>query len=235
MPIQAVVSEQEWVTARQALMQKEKEFTHLRDELSEQRRLLPKLKIEKDYRFKDPDGEVSLQDLFAGNSQLVVYHFMFGPDWEEGCPSCSFWADNYDGTSSHLAHRDISLVAISRAPIEKLLAYKQRMGWNFDWVSSLDSDFNFDFGVSFTEEQLNSDEPNYNFGTAKFTGAEAPGFSVFSKDESGTIYHTYSTFARGLDILNSAYHIMDMTPKGRDESELPFTMAWLKRHDQYED
>ena len=232
---QEIVSREEWLTKRLELMNKEKEFTRLRDELSAQRRQLPRVKVDKDYRFLSPSGEVTLADLFDHNSQLVVYHFMFGPDWEEGCPSCSFWADNYNGTDIHLAHRDIKLIAISRAPLEKLEAYKARMGWSFDWVSSLNSDFNFDYAVSFSEEERESGESTYNFGTMPFTMEEAPGFSVFYKDENGDIFHTYSTFARGLDIFNSAYHIMDMTPKGRDEDDLPFTMAWVRRHDQYED
>ncbi|NKB32470.1 MAG: DUF899 domain-containing protein [Pseudomonadales bacterium] len=232
---QATVSKEEWLEARRAFLEKEKEFTRLRDELSEQRRQLPRVKIEKNYRFIGNEGELGLADLFGNNSQLAVYHFMFGPEWEEGCPSCSYWADNYNGMDIHLAHRDIKLIAISRGPLEKLNAYKERMGWNFDWYSSLNNDFNFDFNVSFTEEQQASGKPIYNFDTMPFHIEEAPGFSVFQKDEQGDIYHTYSTFARGLDIFNMAYHIMDMTPKGRDEDDLPFTMGWVRRHDQYED
>ena len=232
---QQTVSHAEWLSARRELLNKEKQFTQLRDELSAARRALPRVRIEKDYRFTCPDGDVSLADLFGDNSQLVVYHFMFGADWQEGCPSCSFWADNYNGTDIHLAHRDITLVAVSRAPLEKLLAYRQRMGWTFDWVSSGDSDFNFDFAVSFTEQQRAEESPNYNFATIKFPMEEAPGFSVFYKDEDGAIYHTYSTYARGLDILNAAYHIMDMTPKGRDEDKLPYPMDWVRRHDRYQD
>lgn len=230
---ETIVSRDEWLSARKDFMVKEKEFTRLRDELSTARRNLPKVKIDKDYRFQGPNGEASLGELFAGKSQLVIYHFMMGQGWEEGCPSCSFWADNYNGTQIHLAHRDIKLTVVSRGPLNKLLAYKERMGWSFDWFSSEGSDFNFDFAVSFTEEQRESGEANYNFNTIPFSMDEAPGFSVFQQEEDGSIYHTYSTFARGLDIFNSAYHIMDMTPKGRDEEGLPFTMAWLKRHDQY--
>ena len=229
------VSKEEWLQARKALLQKEKEFTRLRDELSAERRKLPKLKIEKDYRIIGNEGEVGFAELFGDCSQLAVYHFMFGPDWEEGCPSCSFWADNYNGVDVHLRHRDINLIAVSRAPLEKLNAYKQRMGWSFNWYSSQRNDFNFDFKVSFTEEQRESKDLLYNFGTLPFGMDEAPGFSVFYKDEQGNIYHTYSTFARGLDIFNAAYHIMDMTPKGRDEADLAFTMGWLRRRDQYED
>ncbi len=232
---QATVSREQWLQARKALMQQEKEFTQQREQLAAQRRQLPRVKIDKDYRFQGDEGELSLADLFQDKSQLVIYHFMFGPEWEEGCPSCSFWADNYDGTAIHLAHRDVRLAVVSRGPLDRLQAYKERMGWRFDWYSSLGSDFNFDFGVSFSDAQQQSGEPNYNFGTIPFAMEEGPGFSVFQKDEEGSIYHTYSTYARGLDIFNSAYHIMDMTPKGRDEGELPFTMAWVRRHDQYED
>jgi predicted dithiol-disulfide oxidoreductase (DUF899 family) len=232
---QATVSREQWLEARRAFMKKEKEFTKLRDELSIQRRQLPRVKIHKDYRFIGNKGELSLGDLFGNHSQLAVYHFMFGPDWEEGCPSCSFWADNYNGIEVHLAQRDIKLIAISRAPLEKLNAYKERMGWTFDWYSSLNNDFNFDFKVSFTDAEKESGEPVYNFDTLPFQLNEAPGFSVFSKDEQGNNYHTYSTFASGLDSFNAAYHIMDMMPKGRDEGDLPHPMGWLRRHDQYED
>ena len=231
---QKIVNQEEWLQARKEFMVREKEFTKAREELSTARRALPKVLIEKDYCFNTSDGEVSLGDLFKGRSQLVIYHFMLGPGWEEGCPSCSFWADNYNGTEIHLAHRDITLAAVSRGPLKNIQAYKSRMGWSFDWYSSEGSDFNFDFNVSFTDEQKESGEPNYNFGTIPFAMDEGPGFSVFEKSEDGSIYHTYSTYARGLDIFNSAYHIMDMTPKGRDEDELPFTMAWVRRHDQYE-
>lgn len=232
---QPVVSREDWLKARKEFLAKEKEFTKARDELTAARRALPKVLIEKEYRFSGPTGELSLGDLFKDRSQLVIYHFMLGSGWEEGCPSCSFWADNYNGTEIHLAHRDITLAVVSRGPLEKIQAYKERMGWRFDWYSSAGSNFNFDFAVSFTEEQRESGKPNYNFETIPFSMDEGPGFSVFEKDQSGNIYHTYSTYARGLDIFNSAYHIMDMTPKGRNEDDLPFTMAWLRRHDQYED
>lgn len=232
---QSIVNQEEWLQARKEFMLKEKEFTKAREALSKARRALPKVKIDKDYRFQGTDGELTLADLFKGRSQLVIYHFMLGPGWEEGCPSCSFWADNYNGTEIHLAHRDITLAVVSRGSLDTIQAYRQRMGWGFDWYSSEGSDFNFDFAVSFTEEQRESGEPNYNFGTIPFSMDEGPGFSVFEKDEEGNVYHTYSTFARGLDIFNSAYHIMDMTPKGRNEDDLPFTMAWVRRHDQYED
>ncbi|MEM7363356.1 MAG: DUF899 domain-containing protein [Pseudomonadota bacterium] len=228
-----IVSREEWLLARRSLMEREKAFTRERDALSAERRRLPKVLVDRDYRFDGVDGEHTFSDLFKGCTQLAVYHFMLGPDWEEGCPSCSFWADNYDGTQIHLAHRDIALAAVSRAPIEKIEQYKERMGWGFDWYSSYQSDFNYDFAVSFTEEQRSSGEATYNFGTQTFSMDEAPGLSVFQRDSDGRIFHTYSTYSRGLDMFNGAYHIMDMMPKGRDEDELPFSMAWLKRHDQY--
>lgn len=227
-----VVSPEQWLEARVALLEKEKEFTRLRDELSELRRQLPWVEVSKEYRFQTESGEVSLGDLFANKGQLMVYHFMFGPDWAEGCPSCSFWADGYNGTLSHLAQRDVNFVTISRAPLEKLLAYRKRMGWSFPWVSSLGSDFNFDFQVSFTEEQLAAKKVHYNYRETTFPCGEAPGVSVF-RQVDGKIYHTYSTYSRGLDILNSVYHHLDLTSKGRDEKELAYPQAWVKRHDQY--
>ena len=228
----ASVSREEWLRARRQLLEKEKQLTRLRDELSAQRRALPRLKVDKDYRFNSEHGEQSLADLFQGCSQLLVYHFMFGPDWEQGCTSCSFWADNYNGVIRHLQARDVQLVAVSRAPLERLLAYRQRMGWQFPWVSSQDSDFNFDFHVSFTAEQQAGAPAEYNFRTAKSVGEELPGVSVFVRDGE-SIYHTYSAYSRGLDAVNSAYQLLDLTPKGRDEDEFAFPMAWLQRRDQY--
>lgn len=231
---QNIVSEEEWVLERKKLLEKEKEFSRLRDRLAEERRNLPWVKVEKNYEFDTTEGKQSLSDLFGNNSQLVIYHFMFGPDWEEGCPSCSFLSDSIDGTTTHLRNRDINLVVVSRAKLEKLQAYKDRMGWDFNWISSNENDFNFDYHVSF-----NSDEPNesryYNFEAAGFPADEGPGVSVFYKDDDGQIYHTYSTYARGLDLLINSYNYMDLTPKGRDEDDLPYTMAWVRRHDQYED
>ena len=229
-----VVSGNKWLAARRELLAKEKEFTRLRDELSRARRDLPWQKVEKDYVFDGPNGKESLADLFDDCSQLIVYHFMYGPTWEEGCPSCSFWADNFNGIGIHLRHRDISLIAVSRAPLTILDAYKKRMGWNFKWVSSLGSDFNFDFHVSFTPDQVKKGEMNYNYEIRKFPSEEGPGISVFYKNEQGELFHTYSCFARGLDMLNGAYHYMDIAPKGRDEDGLPYSMAWLRRHDQYD-
>ncbi|MGH7899469.1 MAG: DUF899 domain-containing protein [Candidatus Binatia bacterium] len=230
-----IVSREEWLAAREELLAKEKAFTRARDELSRERRSLPWVGVEKRYVFDTPGGKQTLADLFEGRSQLLLYHFMFGPDWEEGCPSCSFWADNYDGTIVHLNHRDVSFVVVSRAPLENLEAYRARMGWRFRWVSSLGSDFNRDFHVSFTPEEMKKGEVEYNYGLTRFPSEEAPGLSVFCKDEDGRVFHTYSCFARGLDMLNGAYHHLDLVPKGRDEDGLPYSMAWLRRHDRYPD
>jgi len=227
-----VVSQEEWLEARQELLVKEKEFTRLRDQLSQQRRSLPWVKIEKNYVFEGADRQLNLSDLFAGKSQLIIYHFMFGPDWDEGCPSCSFWADNFDGIDIHLAHRDITFLAVSRAEYRKLEAYKQRMGWSFNWLSSLHSDFNYDFSVSFTDEEKAKNETFYNYRKQAYFVDELAGVSVFYKDDQGDIYHTYSTYSRGVDILNGAYNYIDLSPKGRDETN---GMSWLRRHDQYEE
>jgi len=230
-----VVSQQEWLNARRRHLEREKEFTRLRDELSEERRKLPWVKVDKEYRFDSIDGRLLLPDLFGGASQLIVYHFMYGPDWEEGCPSCSFWSDNFNGIDIHLKHRDINLVAVSRAPLETLQAYRERMGWGFKWVSSYQSDFNFDFQASFTTEEMEKGEMFYNFSTNSFPSDEGPGVSAFYKNNRNEVFHTYSTYARGLDMLNGAYHYMDIAPRGRDEQDLSFTMEWLRRRDQYED
>lgn len=230
-----IVSREEWIEARKAHLAKEKAFTRLRDELSAERRALPWVKIDKEYVFNGPAGKETLADLFDGRSQLLIQHFMLGPDWEEGCPSCSFWADGYDGFVVHLAHRDVTMVSVSRAPLENIEAYRNRMGWNFKWVSSFDTDFNRDFNVSFTREEMAKGEMFYNYRTTSFPADEAPGASVFYKDDAGDVFHTYSCYGRGLDILNGAYNYLDLVPKGRDEDGLPYTMAWLRRHDQYED
>jgi predicted dithiol-disulfide oxidoreductase (DUF899 family) len=226
-----IASKQDWTAARLAFLEKEKAFTRARDELSAARRALPWEKVETSYLFDGADGKVSLGDLFRGRSQLIVYHFMFGPDWEAGCKSCSFWADNFERIVIHLNARDTNLVAVSRAPYPRLAAYHKRMGWTFEWVSSFGNSFNHDFAVSFTPEDLAKGAKNYNFGTQKFGIDEAPGISVFAR-EDGAVYHTYSTYARGLDMLNSAYHLLDIVPKGRDESETG-NMGWLRRHDEY--
>jgi predicted dithiol-disulfide oxidoreductase (DUF899 family) len=226
-----IVSHAEWLEARKAHLAKEKEFTRLREELSRDRRALPWERVDKDYLFDAPEGRVTLADLFDGHGQLLIYHFMFGPDWNEGCHGCSFWADNYNGVDIHLAHRDTALVAVSRAPLAKIEAYKKRMGWSFRWVSSAGCDFNFDYGVSFRLRE--GETQDYNYGSEKFGGEEKPGISAFRRDDDGAVYHTYSTYARGLDMLNGAYHLLDLTSKGRDEEGLSFSMSWLRRHDQY--
>jgi predicted dithiol-disulfide oxidoreductase (DUF899 family) len=229
---QRIVSREEWLQARKQLLAREKAFTQQRDELSQARRDLPRVRIDKEYTFDSANGRVALSALFQGKSQLVVYHLMFGPDATEACKSCSFWADHFDPTVVHLAHRDVAFAAVSRGPLERLRAYAKRLGWNFNWVSSQDSDFNFDFGVSFTKEQVDRGRAPYNFGTFNAPGTEMPGFSVFEKDASGAIYHTYSTYGRGIELANATYQNLDLVPKGRDESrEGP--MAWVRRHDEY--
>jgi len=228
-----IVTREEWIAARKAHLAHEKEYTRARDRLSAERRALPWVKVDKAYWFDGPNGKQTLSDLFAGRSQLVVQHFMFAPDWSEGCKSCSFWADGFERMIPHLAARDTTLVAISRAPLQKLDAFKARMGWTFDWLSSADDDFNYDYGVSFTPEQLKSGDKAYNFGTSGFSIEDAPGISVFFRDEAGNIFHTYSCFARGLDMMNAAYHYLDLVPKGRDEASLPYNQAWVRHHDDY--
>jgi predicted dithiol-disulfide oxidoreductase (DUF899 family) len=227
-----VVSEKEWLAARRALLAKEKELTRQRDRLSEERRALPWVKVEKDYVFDGPNGRQTLSELFEGRSQLIVYHFMYGPDWSEGCKSCSFWADNFNGAVEHLKARDVTMIAVSRAPYSKLKAFQKRMGWSFKWVSSFGSDFNYDFNVSFTPEQQQG-KVFYNFENQEFPSDEAPGISVFYKDQDGNIFHTYSAYARGLDAVNGAYQLLDLAPKGRDEAGLPWSMAWVQHHDKY--
>jgi predicted dithiol-disulfide oxidoreductase (DUF899 family) len=230
----AVVSQDEWVNARKALLAKEKEFTRARDALSAERRALPWVKVDKPYAFAGAQGRESLADLFGGKSQLIVYHFMLGPGWVKGCPSCSYLADHFDGAAIHLAQRDVTLVLVSRAPFAEIAAYKKRMGWQFKWVSSHGSDFNHDFHVSFTPEEKARGKVEYNYALTEFPSEEAPGLSAFIKDEAGEIFHTYSTYGRGLDILLGTYNFLDMAPKGRDEDALPWSMAWVRRHDEYE-
>ncbi|MFZ3279425.1 MAG: thioredoxin family protein [Candidatus Sulfotelmatobacter sp.] len=230
-----VVSSKEWITSRKELLRKEKEFTRLRDELSRQRRELPWERVEKEYVFDGPNGKVTLANLFGGKSQLIVYHFMFGPAWEEGCRSCSFAADHFDGTLVHLANRDVTLAAVSRAPMPQIETFKKRMGWQFRWVSSFGNEFNRDYHVSFTKEEMAKGKVNYNYDLREFPSEEAPGFSVFYKNDAGEIFHTYSAYARGGDILIGAYNFLDLAPKGRDEDALAFTMAWVRHHDRYAD
>jgi predicted dithiol-disulfide oxidoreductase (DUF899 family) len=228
-----VVSPREWIVSRKELLRKEKEFTKLRDELSRQRRELPWEKVEKEYVFDGPNGKVTLAELFSGRSQLIVYHFMFGPGWEAGCPSCSYLADHFDGSLVHLANRDVTLAVVSRALMPEIEAFKKRMGWRFRWVSSFGNEFNLDYHVSFTKEEMAGGKVNYNYDVVEFPSEEAPGASVFYKNDAGGIFHTYSAYARGLDILVGAYNFLDLAPKGRDEDGLAFTMAWVRHHDRY--
>ena len=224
-----VVSHEEWLEARKSLLAEEKEFTRARDSVTQSRRDLPWGPVEKEYVFDGPDGKETLSDLFAGRSQLLVYHFMFDPEDDAGCPTCSFWADNFNPLPIHLAARDVTMLAISRAPYEKLVPYRERMGWSFKWVSSFANDFNFDYGVSFRPEQF--DEPLYNYGTLPPRNADREGASVFFKDADGRVFHTYSAYARGIDLVNTAYNYLDLVPKGRDEDGR--ATFWVRRHDEY--
>ena len=228
-----VVSSQEWTKKRVELLKKEKELTRLFDDIKRQRRELPWEKVKKNYAFDGPNGKETLADLFAGRSQLIIYHFMFAPEWAEGCPSCSLVADHFDGSLVHLANRDITLLAVSRASLAKIQEFKHRLGWQFKWVSSNGTEFNRDFNVSFTNEEVAQKEMYYNYTNQYFPQQEGPGLSVFYKDAGGNIFHTYSTFGRGLEILIGTYNFIDMTSKGRDEDGLNFPMAWVRHHDRY--
>jgi predicted dithiol-disulfide oxidoreductase (DUF899 family) len=230
-----VVSQAEWIAARKEFLAKEKEFTRLRDELSRQRRELPWEKVEKRYELEGPDGKAGLAALFGPRSQLVIYHFMLGPGWKEGCPSCSYLADHFDGMAIHLAHRDVTLAVVSHAPYAEIEAFRKRMGWRFPWYSSFASDFNYDYQVSLTPEERGQAKVYYNYEMMEFPPEERPGLSVFFKDASGDIFHTYSTYARGLDILVGTYNFLDLVPKGRDEAGLKHSMAWVRHHDKYDD
>ncbi|AZC17003.1 MULTISPECIES: DUF899 domain-containing protein [Pseudomonas] len=225
-----VVSREQWLEARKQHLLNEKAFTRQRDRLSAERRALPWVRIDKPYRFHGPHGALTLAELFGGRSQLVVYHFMFADGWEEGCKGCSFLADHFDGANLHLAHHDVALVAVSHAPYEQFQAFGQRMGWRFDWLSSAGDDFNQDFGVSFDSEQLASATASYNYAPVSGNELELPGLSVFYRNEQGQIFHTYSTYARGLDLLLGAYNFLDLTPKGRNEGPI---MNWVRHHDRY--
>ncbi len=227
-----IVSHEDWIAARKRFLAKEKEFTHLRDQLSRERRELPWEHVKKEYVFESENGRETLADLFDKRSQLIVYHFMYGPDWEIGCKSCSFWADNFNGIIPHLNQRDVSMVAVSRAPLQKLKAQARKLGWTFKWVSSFGNDFNFDYNVSFSTETLARGEGLYNY-TRKADHPELPGVSAFFRD-GGEIFHTYSAYARGIDILNTAYHYLDIAPKGRDEESLSSPMEWVKHRIDYE-
>jgi predicted dithiol-disulfide oxidoreductase (DUF899 family) len=229
-----VVSHEEWLKARRDLLVKEKEFTRLRDELSQRRRELPWEAVDKNYVFEGPHGKQALTDLFEGRSQLVIYHFMFDPSWDAGCPHCSFWADNFNGTIVHLNQRDTTMIAVSHAPYGKLAAYEKRMAWNFKWLSSFGTDFNFDYHVSFTPEEVRNKTAFYNFAIQPTPGTDAPGVSVFYRDQSGRVFHTYSAYARGIDLLNAAYNYLDLTPRGRDEAGQKNPQFWVRRRDEYE-
>jgi predicted dithiol-disulfide oxidoreductase (DUF899 family) len=227
-----VVSHEEWLAARRRLLAEEKEFTRLRDKLSQQRRDLPWERADKEYVFEGPEGRETLAQLFDGRHQLAVYHFMLGPGWVEGCKSCSYWADNFNGIDVHLAQRDVSFLAVSRAPLPEIEAFKKRMGWTFKWVSSFDNDFNYDYHVSLRPERSGTEEVVYNYAPSTMTMEERPGISVFYRDDDGQIFHTYSCYARGLDMLNGAYHWLDLVPKGRDETGA-HKMSWVRLHDEY--
>lgn len=230
-----VVTTAEWVSARKALLAMEKEFSRVRDDLARRRRELPWEKVEKRYVFDGPNGQQTLSELFDDRSQLIVYHFMFGPGWKEGCPSCSFISDGFDGTLPHLTARDTTLAVVSRATLPEIEGFKKRMGWKFKWVSSFGSDFNFDYHVSVSKEDMAKGKTEYNYSMVEFPSEERPGTSVFFKNEAGEIFHTYSTYARGLDILLTTYNLLDLTPKGRDEEGMqPHAMAWVRHHDRYQ-
>lgn len=233
-----IVTRDEWIIERTQHLAKEKELTRLRDEVSRNRRELPWVKIDKEYVFEGPNGPESLSDLFEGRSQLIIYHFMFGPDWSEGCASCSFVSDHIDATLVHLAHRDVTFRVVSRAPLERIAAFRKRMGWKFRWVSSLGSVFNFDFQVSFSPDRAADGKVTYNYRTFEAGPGmpeEGHGISVFAKDADGNVYHTYSSYARGAELLIGTYNWLDLVPKGRDEDSFPFPMTWMRHHDRYED
>jgi predicted dithiol-disulfide oxidoreductase (DUF899 family) len=229
----AVATREEWLEARMALLKEEKKFTRARDALSAKRRALPWVRIDKPYRFEGDNGALTLGDLFGPRRQLIVSHFMFAPEWEKPCKSCSFWADGYSGIVEHLGERDTAFVAVSRAPLEKLKARKRQMGWSFPWVSSDDGDFNYDFAVSFRDEDTKSGAATYNYRPKQGSMTDLPGLSAFVKGDDGGVYHTYSTFARGLDLMNPAYNLLDLTALGRQEEGLPFSMSWVKLRDEY--
>jgi predicted dithiol-disulfide oxidoreductase (DUF899 family) len=231
MTVHKVVSRKEWLTARKALLAKERELTHLRDRISAERRALPWVKVEEQYVFDAPEGRLSLPDLFDGRSQLAVYHFMLAPGSDHICDGCAFLADHVDGARQHFEQADLSFVAVSRAPLAQIEAVKRRMGWRFRWVSSFGSDFNYDYGVSFTDEQVAKGQTGYNYGTTPYAHADLHGTSIFAKDEAGQVFHTYSTYARGCESLVGAFNWLDLAPKGRNESGI---MSWVRLHDEYE-
>jgi predicted dithiol-disulfide oxidoreductase (DUF899 family) len=228
-----VVTPQQWLAARRELLEKEKDFNRLRDELNQARRDLPWEAVTKSYEFDGPRGKQPLPELFDGRSQLIVYHVMFAPEWDAACPHCSFWADGFNPVIVHLNQRDVTMVAISRAPLHKLQAYQARMGWSFKWLSSSGTDFSFDYHASFTPEELAGKDALYNFAVRRPAGSDVTGISVFYQDTAGKIFHTYSTFARGVDLMNTAYNYLDLAPKGRDEAGHPNPQFWVRRHDEY--
>ena len=229
-----VVSKDRWLAERKALLAREKELVNLQDQIAQARRALPWERIDKNYVFDAPEGKRSLADLFEGRRQLMVQHFMLGPGWEQGCPSCSFMADHVDGMNVHLVHRDVSFVAVSRAPLAEIERFRQRMGWQFKWVSAHANDFNFDFAVSFKADDMASGKVFYNYGMVSFPAEEAPGVSVFYKDDAGDVFHTYSTFGRGVEVMMGTYDLLDIAPKGRDERDVAYKMEWVRHHDRYE-
>ncbi len=229
-----IVSPEKWLAARRELLSEEKEFTRLQDKINARRRALPWVKIEKNYPFESPRGRVALADLFDGRSQLIVQHFMLGAGWEEGCKSCSFMMDDFNTAAVHLPARDVAFAAISHAPLTDILPFKKRMGWNVNWVSSHGTDFNRDYHVSFTEEELAKGKVYYNYEMREFPLEEAPGISVFARDTSGAVYHTYSTYGRGVEVIMGTYRLLDMVPKGRNEEGTEYGMQWLRHHDRYE-
>lgn len=229
-----VVPGDRWLAERKTLLAREKELMRLQDQIARERRALPWERVRKNYVFDTPQGKRTLADLFEGRRQLVVQHFMLGPGWGEGCPSCSYMADHTDGMNVHLAQRDISFVAVSRAPLAEIARFRERMGWRFDWVSSNGSDFNHDFHVSFTPDELAAGDVDYNYGKRSFPASEAPGVSVFYKDDAGDVFHTYSTYGRGVEVMMGAYSLMDLTPEGRGERDVPHKMEWVRHHDRYE-
>ncbi len=217
------------LATRTELLKTEKALTRVTDRVATARRALPRVRVEADYRFEGPDGPLGLFDLFDGHSQLAVYHFMFAPDWAEGCPICSFWADNLDRLVPHLAARDVALVLVSNAPVSKLEAYRRQMGWAMPWVSAVDGAFSRDMGVTFPPDEIAAGDATYNYQRGGAPGAEAPGFSTFERDADGSVYHCYSAYARGLEPLNAGYGLLDLMPHGRNEADLPFPMGWVRR------
>jgi predicted dithiol-disulfide oxidoreductase (DUF899 family) len=229
-----IVAKDPWIAERKTLLAREKELTRLRDQVARERRALPWTRVEKPYQFDAPEGRCALADLFEGRHQLLVQHFMFGPGWEQGCPSCSFMADHIDGMKIHLEHRDLSVLVVSRAPLAELERFRRRMGWQFKWVSSFGSDFNHDFGVSFTAEERAKGEVDYNFGMRSFPSEEAPGVSLFYRNDAGEVFHTYSAYGRGVEVMMGTYQLLDLAPKGRDEHNPAHAMDWVRHHDRYE-